>query len=213
MASSNGLSRRPYFLAAIPLILLAVVVLRADFRISLAVQDDDWIPGDLRKGIMFAEVFAHGIGVAYILLAVAVLDRRGWRNTLRIAACAYVPGLLASAAKRLVARQRPSIADLEGSVESSWLGWLPTIRTDQLDEAFGYAIQSFPSGHTATGVGFAIGLSFAYPRGRWLFMFFATLAGLQRVVAGAHFPSDVFAGAAIACLVAPLLVRGKKSGS
>jgi membrane-associated phospholipid phosphatase len=199
-----GLTRRPYFLATIPLIICAVLVIPADYALSLALQDSDWLPGDLRRGIMLSEVFAHGIGIVYILLTIAVLDPRGWRNTARIAACAYVPGLLASIGKRLVARQRPSSADLEGSVE-----W-PTIRTDQFENAFDYAIQSFPSGHTATAFGLAIGLSFAYPRGRWLFLVFAILAGLQRVVSGAHFPSDVLAGAAIACLVTPLLVRAKK---
>ena len=185
-------------------------MLPADFALSRALQDNDWLPGDLRRGIMLSEVFAHGIGIVFILLTVAVLDPRGWRNTARIAACAYVPGLLASIAKRLVARERPSIADLDGSVQDGFKGWLPTIRTDQFENAFDYAIQSFPSGHTATAFGLAIGLSFAYPRGRWLFLVFAILSGLQRVVSGAHFPSDVLAGAAIACLVTPLLVRAKK---
>jgi membrane-associated phospholipid phosphatase len=210
MGPGSGLSRRPFFLAALPLIVLAVVALPWDFRISAWLHQADWLPGDIRRAVLLAEVFAHGIGIAYILLTVAVLDPRGWPITLRVAACAYVPGLLATGAKQIVARQRPSVADFDGSVWSSFVGWLPAIRTDQFDEAFDYAVQSFPSGHTATGVGLAIGLSFAYPHGRWLFAMFAALAGLQRVVAGAHFPSDVFVGAAIACLVAPLFAPRKK---
>lgn len=197
--------RRTLLLATIPLLIAAAFAFSFDFRVSLWVRDADRIPGDLRRGIMLAEVFAHGLGVLYILLVVLVLDRPGWSNALRVAACAYLPGLLAQSAKYLVARQRPSVADLDGSVSSSFLAWLPTVRTDQFDEAFDYAVQSFPSGHTATAFGLAIGLGFAYPKGRWLFLFFATLAGLQRIIAGAHYPSDVLVGAAIACFTAPWL--------
>ena len=57
----------------------------------------------------------------------------------------------------------------------------------------------FPSAHAATAVGLAIALGVLYPRGRWLFIAFAFLAGLQRIEAQAHFASDVLAGAAVAC--------------
>ncbi|MEO1971358.1 MAG: phosphatase PAP2 family protein [Pirellulaceae bacterium] len=211
MAPGQNLPRRYYFWAAVPLVLLALFVLPADFRISLALRNSDALPGDLRKAIQLSEVFAHSFGVAFILLAISVLDRRGWSNVARIAACAYLPGLVASAGKLLIARRRPTVANLDDSVLASFAGWIPVIRTDGFSEAFDHAMQSFPSGHTATAVGLAIGLSYAYPRGRYLFPLFAVLAGLQRVVAGAHFPSDVFAGAAVACLLAPLFAPRQPS--
>jgi membrane-associated phospholipid phosphatase len=198
--------RRYYFWASLPLGILAFLVFPADFRVSRGLRYSDQMPGDLRKAVELSEVFAHAIGVAFILSVVAVLDRRGWKNVARVAACAFVPGIVANFCKLLIGRQRPSVADLNDSVMSSFVRWLPAIRGGRVGEAFDHAIQSFPSAHSATAVGLAIGLSFAYPRGRYLFFIFAFLAGLQRVMAGAHFPSDVFVGASIACLLAPLFV-------
>jgi membrane-associated phospholipid phosphatase len=49
-----------------------------------------------------------------------------------------------------------------------------------------------------------VGMSAVYPKGRLLFALWAALACLQRVVAGAHYPSDVFGGVAIALAIATL---------
>jgi membrane-associated phospholipid phosphatase len=45
-------------------------------------------------------------------------------------------------------------------------------------------------------------MSAVYPKGRLLFALWAALACLQRVVAGAHYPSDVLGGVAIAFAIA-----------
>jgi membrane-associated phospholipid phosphatase len=71
----------------------------------------------------------------------------------------------------------------------------------------GYAVQSFPSSHAATAAGLAVALAALYPRGRWLYLTFAMLAGLQRIEAQAHFASDVLAGAALGCIVAAACQR------
>jgi len=60
---------------------------------------------------------------------------------------------------------------------------------------------SMPSGHTLTVFAVATALYFSRPphsrfRGIWLFAV-AILAGIARVAIGAHWPSDVFAGAAL----------------
>jgi membrane-associated phospholipid phosphatase len=201
-------SKSTYLWAILPLLVLAGIVFPSDYRISQAFQEPDLIPGDVRRGIILAEVFAHGIGVAYILAVVACLDR-SWPKILRIGSCALASGMLANVVKFMIARQRPSVADLSGSSGSSFLGWLPAFHPERFDDAFDYAIQSFPSAHSATAFGLAIGLSGAYPQGRSLFFFFAVLAGLQRILAGAHFPSDVLVGAALACLVSPFLAPTK----
>jgi len=84
-------------------------------------------------------------------------------------------------------------------VEDTFAG-LMTWLTDGLDRS----LQSFPSAHTATAFGLAIGLVRIYPRARWLFFCLATLAAVQRLEAGAHFLSDVCAGAALGLFVAGL---------
>ncbi len=63
-------------------------------------------------------------------------------------------------------------------------------------------LQGFPSAHTATAAGFAAALIWLYPQGRLLFTVLAVLVGCQRIVSGAHFPSDVCFGAAAGCLAA-----------
>ena len=65
---------------------------------------------------------------------------------------------------------------------------------------------------TANVFGLAIGLTWAYPQGRWLFLLFAALAGLQRIVFEAHFPSDVLFAAGLGCAFGFLCVgRGPMS--
>ncbi len=65
-----------------------------------------------------------------------------------------------------------------------------------------YAYASFPSGHATTAFATAVILSLWYPRGAGLFVGLALVAGLSRVVLGAHFPSDVLGGAVLGSGVA-----------
>jgi len=56
---------------------------------------------------------------------------------------------------------------------------------------------SFPSGHTAIGVGFAVGAIQEVPALAVPLLAVAGLVGYSRVHSGAHYPSDAIAGAAI----------------
>jgi membrane-associated phospholipid phosphatase len=153
-------------------------------------------PGDLKRLIMLSEFFGFGGTAALVILVACVLDRRGWRVAATLLASTYGAGLAANGVKALVARQRPSVADPGGTIWATFYGWLPVI-TER--DGWNYSIQSLPSGHAATAVGLALGLSHLYPRGRVLFALFAAMAALQRVVVGAHFVSDVLFGGALAC--------------
>ncbi len=64
---------------------------------------------------------------------------------------------------------------------------------------------SFPSGHTQTIVSVAAVLTILFPRGWPVFIPVAVLIGLSRVMVGAHFLSDVLAGAYIAIATAVLV--------
>lgn len=66
---------------------------------------------------------------------------------------------------------------------------------------------SLPSGHTITIFAFAVAMGYFLPRWRVPLLLIAVLVGISRVVIGAHYPSDVVAGACIGTASAVLLRR------
>jgi membrane-associated phospholipid phosphatase len=142
------------------------------------------------------EPFGHGIGVVLVLLVLHQLDpARRWAIP-RVAACALAAGGMANLLKLLIERSRPNNVplDFHGSVWATFGNWLPGFSSQS-------GLQSFASAHTAAAAGLAAALIWLYPQGRLLFTVLAVLVGCQRIVSGAHFPSDVLAGAAAGCLV------------
>ncbi|MEX0586369.1 MAG: phosphatase PAP2 family protein [Pirellulales bacterium] len=159
------------------------------------------MPRDVLKLLTLSESFAHGYGVAVILLAVALLDADRRRLIPWIAGASLGAGLTADVLKLVVSRMRPHAFDLQGDVLATFVGWFRLVdRSSQW--------QSFPSAHTATAVGLALGLSWLYPRGRPLFAALAVLAAAQRVTSQSHFVSDVLWGAAVGVAVSSLCVWG-----
>lgn len=192
------------------LVFLSTLVLGAlayldDIQLSLLIRKIGDVPGDLRRILALSELIAHGSGVCIILGIVWYLAP-GFRLHLpRIACCAFLAGIAANVIKLFHARLRPLLCPPQiEETAMTWRGWFPTMN-EQLGQPYDYALQSFPSAHTATAVGFAIGIAWLYPRARYLFYSLAILAGLQRIVFMAHWPSDVCFGAAIGVLVGATL--------
>jgi membrane-associated phospholipid phosphatase len=189
------------------LAVLAMAAIWIDTPAARWVRDLE-LTGDVARLVRLAEVFAWGGSVLLIVLVAAVLDRRGWRVGLVLGAAALGSGLAADGVKLVIARTRPAATALETTTAlETFVGWLPGTGGPTLLPNYGHATQSFPSAHAATAVGLAVGLSMLYPRGRWLFFVFALLACFQRLAAGAHFPSDVLAGAAMGCFGAGWVMR------
>lgn len=180
------------------------------------------LPGDIRKAITLSEAFAHGFGAAAILgslLVVAVNHRRAvWLAVL----ITLTSGLLANGLKSCFVRIRPhSQGKIEVVAENPSDGQTDTNLADARNPPESTAVaevklvpesfwdsrqRSFPSGHAATAVALAIGLSLAFPRGWFIFGMLAVMACIQRVSSGAHYPSDVLAGASLSFLCAGGLV-------
>lgn len=84
-------------------------------------------------------------------------------------------------------------------------------------EQFGYAFRAFsdgplsnrgmglPSSHTLVAFAAAFALARLFPRARWVFYLLAAGCGLTRVMATAHFLSDVVVAACVGWLVVALL--------
>ncbi|MCX4854870.1 phosphatase PAP2 family protein [Streptomyces canus] len=116
--------------------------------------------------------------------AVALAWRGGWRGR-RAAAVGLVAMVVAQLAsnglcKQLVDRPRPPAE------------WIPHDEVaDRPDSS------SFPSGHTAAAVAFTAAVAPTWPAAGALCALPTTLVAVERVQSGAHYPSDVAAGAAI----------------
>ena len=160
-------------------------------------------PLGIKKLFELSEVFGHGAGIAVILLAVWVLapDRRTCMP--RLIACTYLAGLASISLKLILARHRPYQTPLD-TVHSPFgtFGiWLPWFTSSS-------AWESFPSGHTAAAIGLAAGLSWLFPKGKWLFALLLLLVALQRMASGYHYLSDTLWGAAIGWIVAMSFLPG-----
>lgn len=206
-------------LLAVGLVVAGVAALVVDLAVAeghlaekLGLASPFRLPGDLRKAIHLCEVFGHGVGVGLILLTVYILDFAGRARLVRMVACVLTAGLTADAIKMLVARTRP-YALLDTGVDFSQANVLNTFGPLLPLWTEGHAGQSFPSAHAATAAGLAVALAWRYPQGRWVFALFAFLAGCQRVVAGAHFVSDVCWGLAVGLMVATLIAHSRAANS
>ena len=103
-----------------------------------------------------------------------------------------VPSLIATLAKRAIGRGRPVHFDEFGLLhfQPNWLDW---------------TFQSLPSGHATTIFALAMVIAFISPRWAYLAFSFALAVGISRVIVGAHYPSDVVAGAILGVLGAYLV--------
>jgi membrane-associated phospholipid phosphatase len=182
------------------------------------------LPGDIRKAINLSEAFAHGFGAAAILaslLVVAVNHRRAvWMAVL----ITLTSGLAANGLKSCFVRIRPHsqgkievISEDPGNQERTTdksTAEAKNLRDSSAGTSIAFVPESFwdsrqrsfPSGHAATAVGLAIGLTLAFPRGWFVFGMLASMACIQRVSSGAHYPSDVLAGASLSFFCAGMLV-------
>ncbi len=207
LTSENRLRVTRRYWIAIALILLTVPALAID-RPLARLCENHGLPGDLRKGLNLVEAFSHGIGVALICVAVFVLDRARRRFLWRLAACPLIAGIMGNLGKCLIARARPSAFDLSQPIMESFGTWLPFLFLADWDHPW----QSFPSGHTATAAGFAVGLTWMYPHGRVLFVALTVLAAMQRMAESAHYLSDTLGGAAVGLFAATLICDHRIGG-
>lgn len=167
------------------------------------------MPGDLKRFVSLSEIFAHGFGIGVIGIGIWLLAKQSRSLIPRIVFCAIWPSLGVHLIKLFFARNRPinyfdefSQTHFPENIAETFLGWMPRNELNTI-----YHCQSFPSAHAATAWGLAIGMAWAFPKGRWLYFTLAFLASAQRVSSSAHWTSDVLFGAAIAFLMAGAITQ------
>lgn len=105
-----------------------------------------------------------------------------------------ISGILVNVAKFFVGRGRPRMMDEFGPYSFQPFGF---------DSAF----LSYPSGHSTTVGALALALMLWFPRFRATILAMALILGFSRVVALAHYPSDVVAGLTFGFLCALFIAR------
>ena len=145
--------------------------------------------------LVFRYAFGYGLAGVVIGVVVVVLDARRWRTIVAALLAVLVAGLLANIAQGAIGRLRPNQA-------TTHLAFAPLFA-----ELWGKERVSFPSGEAATALALACVLTRLFPRWWPLFYAAGTLAAAARLVNGAHYLSDVAAGALLGILVAHFVFR------
>ncbi|MDE1146041.1 MAG: phosphatase PAP2 family protein [Azospirillaceae bacterium] len=141
------------------------------------------------------------LGLAVIALATARAQAEGTQRQrlgqwLAMAAFVFLAvalsGLMVDAIKAVVGRPRPVLFLSQGIF---------------LPQPFhmGFRYYSFPSGHADTLVSLALSVGMLWPRAKAPLLALALALATTRLWVGAHYPSDVLAGAAVAVVITGLL--------
>ncbi len=174
-------------------VLLVPAALLTDRVLVSALRPDalPWLVGILQYATWL------GYGLVDIVIPVAIGgvawgrgDRDGVRRGLLGGSAVAAAGLLDQVLKNLLCRARPSAVDA-----GAFFKEFPCIPAP-------YALASFPSGHATTVFALAAVLSLWYPRWTAAWLGLAAVVGWSRIALGAHFPSDVLAGAVLGSAVA-----------
>lgn len=146
--------------------------------------------------------WAVGTGVGGIVLGIVlvVLEPRRWRAVVAALATVAIVGLVANIAQGAIGRLRPNQADTHLAFTQPFAELLTKQRV------------CFPSGEASTAFALACVLTRLLPRWRIVFCAAAALAAAARLVNGAHYVSDVAAGALLGWAAGAFVYRSLRRG-
>ncbi len=183
------------------------------------------LPGDVERELSAAQQFGQGGSIVLTMLVILSLDRARTRRLLDWGAGLVVTAGVVYPLKMVLGRPRPGLGRGEGGEEFGAL-YAPDVLLGPLgvhpfggEVGFRHAwefwggisadLWSMPSAHTAYAVVMASFLGTAYRRVGWLVWGLAVVVGVARVVFGAHYPTDVVAGATIGAAAGLGAARGE----
>ena len=196
-------------------ILASLALLSVDGPVSAAARS--WgtgLGGDLRRELEALQQFGALGSVLIVAACVWALDPPRRRRLLDLLAAAGLTWLVVFVLKILIGRPRPKFDD-PGAILGPWGAYpLPDARPPGVYHAWDLSapissnLWSMPSSHTSAAVVLAVFLGVLYPRLAWLVGVLVVIVGSARVLLGAHYPSDVVFGGAVAFWIAHAAVTG-----
>ena len=175
--------------------------------------------GDVRRSLETLQQFGDLSTLVLTALFIWLLDPPRRVRLLDLFAAALAVVIVCNLFKMGLGRPRPALADPWTLVLPWQTYFLPqgvqgveqlvATHAWQLGERGIARLWSLPSSHTAAAVVLAVFLLQYYPRLKPLLIGLVTLVAMARVILGAHYPSDVVAGAMLAYPVASSLVMNQ----
>ncbi len=101
-------------------------------------------------------------------------------------------GVLTQIGKHIIGRPRPNYTNFEDGLSFNFF-------------TFESSLHSFPSGHASTIFMICFIFCAVLPKLKYFFYFLASVVALSRVIVGAHFFTDILAGAVLALIVFKIL--------
>jgi len=182
-------------------LLVGAAVAAAYFNIDLPLaQAVKELPFQMVEFFQYVTVLGEAtwslIAAALLGLAARFLWRRDdWmRRSLFVFGAVVASGLITDIIKWLAGRWRPKAYFTDHFYGFDLFG-------------VGYEQTSFPSGHATTIWACGVALAILFPRWRLLWYALAILVSMSRVIIGAHYLSDVLAGAYVAVMTVLVLAR------
>ena len=194
------------------LLVAAAIAYPFDRTVAAWMQDlGSSMGGDLHRELVVWGQYGQATWLVVAAIAFVRLVPWRWRRVLDLIAAAGLTWAVAFGIKIAVGRPRPKFDDpwvilgpfgqypvnAAAGVRHAWELWAP-ISSD---------LWSMPSSHTAFAVMLSVFIAAMAPRLRVLAAVLAAIVALSRVMLGAHYPSDVFVGAAVGLGCASLVVK------
>jgi len=179
--------------------------------------------GDVRRELEFLQQFGAITSMAIVGVVIWVLDPARRAHVVDLFAAIALNAVLCNALKIFFGRPRPRVV-LGGNVHEGYesatrlaFSWneypLPRdggylwARSFEVWRGISSDLWSLPSSHAAAAACAAAALSRLYPRLAPLVVVLAAITVCARVILGAHYPSDVVAGACIGWVIGAVMME------